>query len=91
MSLVVARTVLVRLPEVAKGDRAIGCGDDVREANVFRALGEHVSATDAALGLDESRAFQDEENLFEVGLGETSSGGNVTHGSGARVVAVEGK
>ena len=91
MSLVVTGAVLVRLTEVTEGDRTIGCSDDVREANVFGALGEHVSTTDPALGLHESCALQHEKDLLEVGLGKTGAGGNVAHRGRTGVVAVEGK
>ena len=45
----------------------------------------------AALGLHESRAFQHEEDLLEVGLGESGSRGDVAHGGRTCVVFVQGK
>ena len=91
MSLVVTGAVVVRLAEVTEGDRTIGCSDDVREANVFGALGEHVSATNAALGLHEPCALQHEKDLLEVGLGKTGAGGDVAHRGWTGVIAVEGQ
>jgi hypothetical protein len=91
MALVVAGTVLVWLAEVAEGDRAVRCRDDVREANLLRALGKHVTTSDTALGLHEPRAFQDEEDLLEIRLGETGSRSDVPHRGRSRVVTVEGE
>jgi len=53
----VTGTVLVRFTEVAEGDRSVGCRDDVRESDLLWALGEDVTATDATLGLHESRTL----------------------------------
>lgn len=91
VTLVVAGTVLVWLTEVAEGDRSVCCRDDVREADLFGTLGEHVTTADATLGLHESGAFQDEEDLFEIGLGESGSRGDVAHGGRTGVVFVQGE
>ena len=91
MPFMVAGTVLVRFTEVAEGDRAVGCRDDVRESDLLWALGEDVTATDATLGLHESRALQHEQDLLEIGLGEPGSCSDVAHGRRTRVVTVEGE
>ena len=87
----VTRTVLMRLTEVAEGDRSIGCSDDVGESDLLGALGEHVAAADTALGLHEPGAFQDEEDLFEVRLGESCACGDVPNRGRSRVISMERK
>jgi hypothetical protein len=79
MSLVIACAVLVRLSKIAKRDWAISCRNDLRKQDVLRRSSEHVPATDAALGLHESGALEDEQDLFEIRLGQTCSRSDVTY------------
>ena len=49
--------------------RALDRGDDVGERDLLGRPGEHVTAADAALRADETRALDRQEDLLEVGLG----------------------
>ena len=79
MAFVIARAILMRLSEVAERDWAICCGNDLRKKDLRGRSGKHVSSADTALRPDETRTFQHEKNLFEVGLGEPSALGDVLH------------
>ena len=79
------------LTKITHSDGAINCGNNFGESNVFRCFCKDVSATNAALGLHESRTFQHEENLLEVRLGEPRALGDVTHRGGPARVGVEGE
>ena len=77
LALVVAGAVLVRLAEVAGHDRSVDGADDLAEGDLRRWAGQHVAAADAPFGSDEAGAFQGEENLLEVWLGEARALGDV--------------
>jgi hypothetical protein len=79
LSLVTAGTILVGLAEVTDGDGSVDGGDDLGQLDVLRALREHVTATHASFRSDESRTFQSEEDLFEIGLGESGALGYVAN------------
>lgn len=53
---------------------------------MVRRAGEHVPASDTALGAYETGSFQCEEDLLEVRLGKPGTHGDVAHG-GRRVTA----
>ena len=71
---------------VAFGER--GCwafdgADDLGERDVGWWAGEDVATANAAFGSHESGAFDREQNLFEVGLGEFRALGNLFDGGWA--------
>jgi hypothetical protein len=82
LSLVVARTVCVRLAEVTGGDRAVDGGDDLGQADLFGESGQDVPASNAAFGANQARSFEGEEDLFKIGLGESGPLGDVPHRRG---------
>jgi hypothetical protein len=82
LALVVARTVLVGLAEISGIDRSVDSRHNLSQGYGFSRPGEDVAATDAALGPYESDALQAEQDLLEVGLGESGSFGEVAHRRG---------
>jgi len=91
LALVVAGAVTVGLAEVTSDDRAIDGGDDLGERYRFGASGEHVAATHAALGTHETDPLEAEQDLFQIGLGESGALGEVAHRGGCRLVFSEGQ
>ena len=89
LSLVVARAILVRLAEVAERDRTVDGRHDLGETDVGGVASEDVAAPDTAFGLDESGAFEREQNLLEVRLGERGAVGDVAYRCGPRFVGVQ--
>ena len=77
LALVVAGAVLVRFAEVAQADRAVDGAEDFADANLTGRAGEHVAATDAALGPHQSGAFQCKQDLLQIWLRNRSAFGNV--------------
>jgi len=82
LALVVARAVLVGLPEVAQGDGAVDRRHDLAEGDEARLSGEDVPAADAALGPDDARALERQQDLLEVGLRQPGPLGDVAHRRG---------
>ena len=91
LALVVARAVLMGLSEITERDGAVDGRDDLGETDLGGRSGEHVTATDAALGANEPRTLQREEDLLQVGLGESGPFGDVAHGGRPGVLAVKGE
>jgi hypothetical protein len=91
LALVVAGSVLVGLAKVAGGDGSVDGGDDLGQRDGFGGSGQHVPAAHAALGAHETHALQAQENLLEVGLGETGAFGEVANGGGLAVVVAKGQ
>ena len=88
LTLVIAGSVLVRLAEVAGGDRPVDGGDDLGERDLFGRPRQHVAAADAALGADQPGALEGEQDLLEIGLRQAGALGDVPH-RGRRLGAVE--
>ena len=82
LALVVAGPVLVGFAEVAGVDRPVDGGDDLGQGDGLGGPGEHVAAPDASLGAHEAHALQAEQDLLEVGLGESGALGEVAHRGG---------
>lgn len=91
LSLVVTRTIGVGFTEVSESDGAVDGRHDVGQTDLGRRSGEGVATTDPSLRANESGAFQRQENLFEIGLGESGSRGDVAHGGRTGVVFVQGE
>lgn len=68
LAFVVARTILVRFPEVTSRDRAVDRRDDLAEGDVRRVPGQYVAAPDTALGAHEASTLAGEKDLLEIGL-----------------------
>src|ERR687891_1022177 len=77
LALVVAGTVLVRLAEVAHGDRPVDGADDVAQRDGGRFPGEDVAAAHSPLRADQPRTLERQQDLLQVGLGEPGALGDV--------------
>ncbi len=77
LAFVVAGAVLVRFTEIAECDRSVNGSDDLAQADVLWGTCKGVAASDASFGLDQTGAFEGQEDLFEVGLRQCRALGNV--------------
>lgn len=77
LAFVVAGAVLMGFTEVTERDWSVYRRNDFGEPDLGCGAGEHVSAADAALGPDETGAFECQQDLFEVWLGKAGASGNV--------------
>jgi len=91
LALVITGAILVWLAKVAGRDGSIDRGHDLGQRDGLGGPGQHVAAADAALRADEPYAFQAQENLFEVRLGETGAFGEVANRGGLAVVVAKGQ
>ena len=91
LPLVVARPVLVRLTEVAERDRPVDRRDDLRQADLRRRPGEDVAAADAPLRAHEAGTLEGEQDLLQVGLGQSGAVGDVADRRRPVAVGVEGQ
>jgi Protein of unknown function (DUF2587) len=91
LALMVTGTVLVGLAKVSGRDGPIDRGHDLRQGDGLRGPGQDVPAAHAALGPYEPHALQAQENLLEVGLGETGTFGQVANRGGLAVVVAKGQ
>lgn len=89
LPFVVARAVLMRLTEVPQSDWSVHRGDDLGQVNLGCRSCENVASSDTALGSHQTGALQCEKNLFEVGLGQSGSFGNVTNRRGTLTLCVQ--
>lgn len=89
MTFVVAGPVLMGLTKIAKGDRTVDCRDNFGKTDVVRGASQHVSAADTTLGLDETGAFERQQDLLKVRLGKRGSSRNVSYGGWTGRVAME--
>ena len=69
LTLVITRSVGMRLAEVAQSDRTVDGRDDLRESDLVRRTSQGVPAPDTTFGTHQSGSFQSQEDLLEVGLG----------------------
>ena len=69
LALVIARAVLMGFSKVASRDRPVDRCDNLSQSYGFGGPSEDVSASNAALGTNESHTLQTEQDLLEVGLG----------------------
>ena len=90
LALVVAGAILVGQAEIPGHDRAVDGADDLAERDLFRRAGQDVTAPDAALGADEPGTFQREQDLLQIGLGETGPLGDVAD-RGRRELLAQGQ
>jgi hypothetical protein len=91
LALVVTGSVLVGLAKVPGRDGPVDRSHDLCQGDGLGGPGQHVAAAHAALGAYEPNAFQAQEDLFEVGLGETGSFGEVANRGGLAVVVSKGQ
>ena len=89
LAFVVARTVLVRLAEVAEGDRSVDCAQNLADANLLSGAGEHIATADTALRSYQSGALQREQDLLEVRLRQSGAFRNVANRGGNRLLCVQ--
>ena len=90
LPFVVAGAVGVGLAEISRRDGAVDRGDDLGQADVLREAGQHVATPDAPFRAHEPGTLEGEEDLFEVGLGQSSPLGNIAHRGGV-FAPVEGE
>jgi hypothetical protein len=79
LPFVIAGPVTVRFAKVAGHDWPIDCGHDFSQCDGFGIASQNVATPDTTLGADEADAFQSEQDLFEVGLGESGAFSEVAH------------
>ena len=91
LAFVVAAAVGVRLAEVAGDDRTVDGADDLAEQDLRGFARQDVAAADATLGTHDACALQCEQDLLEVGLGESGAVGDLAHRRGCSTIAVEGE
>lgn len=77
LPFVVARPVLVRQPEVTRLDGAVDGAHDLGQGDGRRIAVEDVAAAHASFRAHQPGAFEGEQDLFEVGLGEAGTAGDV--------------
>jgi hypothetical protein len=65
--------------EIARDDRTVDRGDDLGQGDRFGRAREHVTATHATFGADESHALQTQQNLLQIGLGQSRALGEVAY------------
>lgn len=68
LPLVLAGSVLVRKPEIARDYWAVYCSDYLTQGYFPRRPREHVTASYTSFGSHKPRPFQSQENLLEVWL-----------------------
>lgn len=88
LSLVVARTILMRLAEIAESDRAVDCSNDHPDRDLGRVASHDVPAADAALGSHQPGPFERQQDLLEIRLGQTCALCDVAH-RGRPAVVIE--
>ena len=91
LSLVVTRPVLVGLSEITQGDRSVDGRDDLGHPDVCGVLGQHIAAADAALRLDQPGSLEGQQDLLQIGLGESRAFGDVPDRGRCARVGVEGE
>ena len=79
LTLMIARTILVRFPEVTQCDRTIDRRNHLVQTNLGGWASQGVAATDPPFRADQTGTFQCEQDLFQIRLGETRALGDVTH------------
>ena len=79
LSFVVTRAVGMRLTKVSRHDRTIDGADNVRQADLLGGMGQDIAASHPTFRSHQTCAFEGEENLFEVWLGESGAFSNVAH------------
>ncbi len=82
LTLMVTRSILMRLTEVSGGDRSIHGSDDLRQRYGLCGSSEHIAAPNASFRAHEPDSLQAEQDLLEVGLGESGALGEVAHRRG---------
>jgi hypothetical protein len=91
LSLVVTGAVFMGFAKVTGGDGAIDGRHDLGECYRFGCPGEDVPAADPAFGANESSAFEIQEDLLQIRLGESSAFGEVTHRGWRTVIISKGQ
>ena len=88
LSLVIARTILMRLAEIAESDRAVDCSNDHPDRDLGRVASHHVAAADTTFGSNQTRPFERQQDLLQVRLGQTCAFRNIAH-RGRPAIVVE--
>ena len=89
LAFVVAGAVGVGLTEVAGGDRPVDGADDLAQQDLVGVAGEDIAAADAAFGSHQASAFECEQDLLEIGLGQPGAVGDLAHRRRRTAVAVQ--
>ena len=91
LTLVIARAIFVGLTEVARHDWSVDRGHDLGECDALSRARQYVASSDAALGAYETHAFEAQEDLFEVRLGQAGTSCQVPHRGRNREVDAQGE
>lgn len=79
LPLVIARAVLVRFAEIAGDDGPVNRAHNLTQGDLLGRPSQDVATPDPSLGTHQTGALQGEENLLEVGLGQTGALGDVAN------------
>jgi hypothetical protein len=79
------------LAEVAGGDGSVDRAHDLPKGDLGRVAGQHVAAPDPPLRPHQACALEGEQDLLEVGLGETGALCDVAHRRGSGLVQMQGE
>lgn len=79
LTLVIAGAFLVWLTKISDGDRAIDSRDDLAQLDGGGVASQHVATAHPALGANQARTFESQENLFQIRLGKSGSFCDVAH------------
>jgi hypothetical protein len=79
LPLVITGPVAVWFAKVASHNGSIDSGHDFGQGDGGGFASQNVATADATLGADEAHAFQAQQDLLEVGLGESGALSEVAH------------
>ena len=82
LPFVVAGAVGMGLAEVAGGDGPVHGGDDLGQADLLGQAGQDVATADAPFRAHQAGPLEGEEDLLEIGLGESGPLRDVPHRGG---------
>ncbi len=91
LALVVAGPVFVGLAKVTRHDWPIDGSDNLTEGQLLGWAGQDVTPANAALTGNDSGALEREQDLFQVGLGESGALRDVSDRGRATLFFVEGE
>jgi len=89
LSLVVAGPILMGLAKVARHNRPVDGCNNLGEGDFADRSGEDISSADAALRTHQARTLERQQNLLQIGLGESRALRDVANGRGAALLLVE--
>jgi hypothetical protein len=79
LTLVVTGPIAVRLTKVAGDNWTINGGHYFGQCDAGSISGQYVASTDTSLGANQANALETEQDLFQIGLGESRALRQVTN------------